>query len=336
MGRRFSLRALGHEQLEIRMTATVPGDVVLKMRTRATANPLQSAPASAWLRAPKAHDANARFILDCVGCHQVPAPQFRNYANAMADIPGTDRADNSRRGYAALVQYMNYLSAQEFSRGSPHGPPEASNVYSVGNGERVVNFLAQRFPGRMDAVAPYAWGAPLAVTSRTVIHEYEVAAPNAIREAVLMGGDKPQLYIADVASNRIIKLDPATGRSQALEIPHTGPVGPHSLHRGPDGSLWVAPFVTSVVARLDLATERWQTWPMRTSDGTPTGIHDLSFGANHELKRDAAGNVWYSDIVNNAVGYFNPETGDAAIYKAPLPAEGPARQRLALRTCDDR
>jgi streptogramin lyase/cytochrome c551/c552 len=309
----FALRALGYE-LQGRGAHRADGAPVLLL-AQATSNQTASAPASAWLRSAESHDANSSFILDCVGCHQVPAVQARRYANAIAEIPGGDRPAQAKLGWEAMVKYMNFISAQEFSRGSGHSP-DAVNVYSVGNGPAVTDFLARRFPGRMDRVSGYDWGAPLAVNDRTVIREYELPRPNAIREAVLLG-KTGQLYVADVATNRILKLDPATGRHTALEVPFKGEVGPHTLHRAPDGALWVAPFVTSVVARLDPVTETWQTWPMRTKDGKPVGIHDLTAGANHELLTDKAGRIWFSDIVNDAVGYLDPKNGKVEIYPAP-------------------
>ncbi len=356
-GRTFKVRALNHEVNQVRILPGADGKLSLTLTGRATTNQSHAAPASAWLRSPLAaaapaagairprggraaanpHAANSEFIMDCVGCHQVPTLEFRNYAKAMAAIPGTDRKDVAQRGYKALVNYMNYISAEEFGRvpaetfaQDPFAQvPEHNNVYSVGNDGRVVDYLTSRFSNDMSSVSGYDWGAPLAITPRTTITEYEIDAPNAIREAVMLGDVDPQLYVADVSSNRMIKVDMATGKQRVLEIPHSGPVGPHSLHRAPDGNLWIAPFVSSVVALLDIKTEKWRTWPMRTNDGKRTGIHDLSFGVDHTVKTDAKGNIWYSDIGNDAVGYMHPETGDTVIYPSPdLPKDRPANGSL--------
>jgi streptogramin lyase/cytochrome c551/c552 len=316
---KVTLRALDHELLDSHVSG-VAGSLRVVILARTSTNQVSSAPPSAWLRVVGDHESNSSFILDCIGCHQVPAPQFRNYANAMADVPGDARTDITRRGWSALVSYMNFVSAEEFGRGPNAAPPDARNVYSVGDGDAVINFLTRNFPGRMSDVSGYRWGAPLAVTPRTSISEYELPRPNAVREAVMLGSQR-QLYVADVASNRILKVDPATGAIKALEIPWTGPVGPHSLHRGPDGSLWIAPFVSSVVARLDVENETWKTWPMKDIHGKATGIHDLSFSTDHTVLTDSKGLVWFSDVVNNSVGYLDPKTGRSEIYRAP-PIEG--------------
>jgi cytochrome c len=325
-GIKVTLRALGYELLDNQVDGPA-SNLRLTILARTTTNQLRSAPPSAWLGAAGDHEANSTFILDCIGCHQVPAPQFRAYANAMADIPGDARADITHRGWTAMVNYMNFVSAEEFSRGPDVAPLDAKNVYSVGDGDRVINYLSEKFPGRMNVVSGYKWGAPLAVTARTSISEYELPRPNAIREAVLLGSHR-QLYVADVASNRILKVDPTTGSIKALVIPWSGPVGPHSLHRGPDGSLWIAPFVSSVVARLDVENETWKTWPMKDINGKATGIHDLSFSVDHTVLTDSKGMVWFSDVVNNSVGYLDPQTGRSEIYRAPAIEGRPANGSL--------
>jgi streptogramin lyase len=315
-GVKVGVRALGYELLESRTLKSGADALELAVVVKATANQIQSAPASAWLGRVKDHDANASFILDCVGCHQVPGGQFRLYAGTIADIPGPDRADIAHQAYGALVKYMNFISAEEFSRGPNPPPLDAHNVYSVGNGDSVVKYLTARFPGRMGEISGYSWGAPLGVTPKTAIYEYEVARPNAIREAVLLGNPQ-KLYVADVASNRIFTVDPVTGQTGTLDIPWKDPVGPHSLHRDPDGSLWITPFVVSAVSHLDVKSNTFRMYPLKTKAGKGVGIHDLSNGANHQVLTDKAGNIWFSDIVNDAVGYLDPKTGKIEIYPAP-------------------
>ena len=315
-GVKLSVRALGYELLDSSTRKAGADALEATLVVKATANQIQSAPASAWLGRVKDHDANATFIMDCVGCHQVPGGQFRLYAGTIADIPGADRADIAHQSYGALVKYMNFISAEEFARGPNPPPLDAQNVYSVGNGERVVKFLTDRFPGRMGEVSGYSWGAPLAVTPKTAIYEYELPRPNAIREAVLLGNPQ-KLYAADVSSSRILTVDPVTGKTGVIDIPWKDPVGPHSLHRDPDGSLWITPFVVSAVSHLDVNTGTFRMYPLKTKAGKPSGIHDLSNGPNHAVLTDKSGKIWFSDIVNDAVGYLDPKSGAIEFYPAP-------------------
>jgi streptogramin lyase len=176
-------------------------------------------------------------------------------------------------------------------------------------------------------VAAYAYGAPLAVTPSTVIREYEIPKPNAIREAVLAGSPQ-RLWIADVSSNRMYVVDPLTGAREVIEVPHAGLVGPHSLHRGADGSLWIAPLFHSVVANVDVEERRWRTWPTKSIRGDAISMHDLSFGSDHELLTDTQSRIWFSDILHNAVGYIDPTTGAAESFPAPEIPGRPSERAL--------
>lgn len=311
-----ALRSLGHELDTRSIKAGAGQQYQLTLIARRSDNQAAAAPASAWLGQAADHESVSTFIMECVGCHQVPTSPFRNYAALMADIPGADRHDIVHQGWTAIVQYMNLLSAEEFNRGPDAKPIDTKNIYSVGDGPSVINFLAEHFPGRMDHITGYDWGAPLAVTPDTSIREYEVPAPNAIREALLLGSPA-QLYVADVSTSRIFKIDPQSGYTSALDIPSETEVGPHSLHRGPDGSLWMAPFISSVVAQLDVGSQTWKTWGMKDARGQSAEIHDLSFGADHSLLTDKDGNIWFSDVGSNSVGYLNPQSGHIELYKAP-------------------
>ena len=311
LGDRISVRAMGYAQSRV---VEAPDRLTVIMR--AAANQAAAAPASAWLIAIEDRSEKARFVRNCVGCHQVPSPAVRAYAAQIDEVGGANAAAARAESWLSIVRYMNYLWLWEVGRANPDAPPDPHSAYSVGPGEEIAATMSTHFAGRMDRIEGYAYGAPVIATPDTVIREYEVDGPNAIREAVLTG-DPKRLWVADVATNRMFVIDPDTGAQEVHEVPFDGASGPHTLHRAPDGSLWIAPFFFSVVARVDPVEKSWQTWESATSDGTPVGIHDLSFGADHELMTDADGNIWYSDIVNNAVGYFNPETGRSEIYPAP-------------------
>jgi virginiamycin B lyase len=325
---RISTRALGYEQLEqvVRADASALNLTFVLGRI---ANQAPVAPASAWLARITDRAAQAQFIMDCIDCHQVPAPEVRNYAALIDDLHAADPHEARLQSWNGIVKYMNYLSAWEFSR-ARRGADEALDtdaVYSVDNGSAVATLLAELFPGRLDSISGYAWGAPLITTTSTAIWEYEVPHPNAIREA-LMTGEPAQLWVADVAANRMIAIDVATGAQQIHEVPTDVLMSPHSLHRANDGSLWITPLFNSIVAHLNPATEQWQTWRLRTADGKSPGIHDLSFGYEHELLTDTRGRIWFSDIGNNAVGYFDPGEGTSRIWPAPPSPGRPGRTSL--------
>ena len=315
-------RALGFAQTEtarsVRTNIGSVDEVELTVKLRAERNQVDVAPASAWLGRITDRALKSKFIMDCIDCHQVPGPEVRAYAASILDAHPQDAALARTESWRSIVKYMNYLSGWEFSRGRRAADEklDAEAVYSVGNGEDVVRQLAGTFTDRLDSVSGYGWGAPLIATPRTAIWEYEVAHPNAIREALLLG-DPQSLWVADVAANRMVQVDLASGAQRDHEVPSGVLMSPHSLHRGSDGALWVTPLFNSVVARRDMGSGQWQTWRLRTPDGKDPGIHDLSFGHAHELLTDAKGRIWYSDIGNDAVGYFDPKDGASRVWNVP-------------------
>ncbi|HWG31953.1 MAG TPA: hypothetical protein VN676_15460 [Steroidobacteraceae bacterium] len=176
-------------------------------------------------------------------------------------------------------------------------------------------FGAAALHGPMQEVRGYSYGAPLLVNSRTLIREYEVPEPNAIREAVTLD-DPNSLFVADVSSNRIFRIDTASGAIRTLTIPGPDLLGPHTLVRGNDG-LWIGPFFPGHVVRLEPKSESWKLWPLAPANGHPVGLHDLSFDTHHDLTTDPHGRIWFSDIGNNAIGWLDPRTGKSGSYPIP-------------------
>jgi streptogramin lyase len=325
-----TVRSLGYEMLD-RLAGHPPGSDALELNfiVQRTANQSAVAPASAWLARIESRSAQSKFVMDCIDCHQVPASEQRAYATAIADQQAADPAHARLQSWSAMVKYMNYLSAWEFSRGRRAEdeilPPDA--IYAVDNGDDVANLLATSFADRMDHISGFDWGAPLIATATTRIWEYAIPHPNAVREALMLGSPA-KLWIADVSANRMFAVDVATGEREVHEVPSDVIMSPHSLHRGSDGSLWITPLFNSIVARVDPATMEWQTWRLRTDDGKSPGIHDLSFGWEHELLTDDRGRIWFSDIGNNAVGYFDPVEGNSRVWTAPPSPGRPGRTAL--------
>lgn len=331
-------RALGYDQLSVSIEASGAEARVATLLMRRAENQAAIAPASAWLAGIDDRAEKARYIRNCADCHQAPSPAMRDYAALIADVESGDPEEVRRQSWLSIAKYMNYLSGWEFGRANPDGPPPPDRAYSVGAGPEVAETMARHFIGPMDRISGYRWGAPLLANANTLIREYEVPGTNAIREAMLLG-TPPRLWVADVATNRMYAIDVATGEQAWHEVPWDGAYGPHSLHRGRDGSLWITPLFPSVIARLDPDELGWQTWPMKTSRGEVVGIHDLSFGYEHELLSDEDGYIWYSDIGNNAVGYFDPATGDGEIFRTPEidgRTDGPALLYGLIMTSDRR
>lgn len=310
-----SVKLLGHRVVDVILNkGSGTADWTIIMRT--DANQANVAPASAWLAGIADPNDKADLVLNCVACHQIPAPEVRAYAKLMHDVPGASSDQAREQGWHAIVQYMNYLSAWEFGRGGEAPPPSASNVYSGGDAGPTAALLARTLKGPLQEISGYEYGAPLLVNARTVIREYEVPRPNAIREGLTLNNPR-QLWLADVSANRVIRVDAETGALRAFEVPSKKLMGPHTLVRDKDGALWIAPFFNGIVARLEPDRRKWQTWELTTQEGDPVGVHDLTFDSNHDLVTDERGWIWYSDIVNNAVGWLDPKTGKSGVHRVP-------------------
>src|SRR5690606_36175763 len=284
---------------------------------------------SAWLARIGDRARQSQLIMDCIDCHQVPSSEVRNYAGLIADQHAANPQLAREQSWSAIVKYMNYLSSWEFSRGrrDPEQKIDTDAVYAVHNGGETAALLATIFDDRLDEISGYSWGAPLIATPDTAIWEYEIPHPNAVREALMLG-DPPKLWIADVSANRIFAVDVTTGEHDVHEVPSDVLMSPHSLHRGTDGSLWITPLFNGIVAHLDVEGLTWRTWRLVTNDGRVPGIHDLSFGYEHKLLTDRGGRIWFSDIGNNAVGFFDPESGTSEIWPAPPSPGRPGRTAL--------
>lgn len=322
----LDVRVLGYEQLHPvdHVDAGKSGKADLTIVMRSSSNEAAVAPASAWLAGIKDRREKSRFVRNCIDCHQVPAREVRAYAKQIASVKGTDPAVVRRQSWTAIVHYMNYISRWEFGRATRTRPLNAEGAYAVTDGKDVIDTLTKHFVGPMDELSGYGYGAPLIVNGKTVIKEYRVKRPNAVREALLLGHPK-QLWVADVSTNRMYEIDPRTGRQRHLTVPSETIMGPHSLHRGADGSLWATPLFNSVIAHLNPDTETWKTYGMTTINGVRIGVHDLSFGYQHELETDPQGRIWYSDIGDSAVGYLDPKTGKEQIFRIP-PAPGRSKR----------
>jgi streptogramin lyase len=278
------------------------------------ANQAGTAPASAYLKDLKDPAHREALVMTCVACHQLPAPEVRAYAKLLDDTPTTQTADARELAWTAIVKQMNYVSNVEFGRAG-NVVPTGENVYSGGAPGPTAKLLTEALRGPLLDVRGYRYGAPLIVTPRTSIREYEVPPPNAVREAVPFKGTD-YLYAADVSANRLIRIDTRSGAVKDYPIPGQDLWGPHTLVPGADG-IWVSPFFPGALMRFDPRAERWTLWRLNQPGGPPVGLHDMSFDPDHELATDHHGRVWFSDIVNNAVGWLDPGTGRSGEFRIP-------------------
>ena len=319
----LSASALGYEQVNAAVQVsrhgpdhTVEATVILAQK----ANQAATAPASAWLHAIEEPDERAQLITNCVNCHQFPSPEVRAYARAVDEVAIGDPQATRLLSWAAIAQYMRLLQADNRKIGSEiyQHPANVKRIYSTGQAPVNARLLGKHMTGRMDVIKGYRYGAPLAVTRDTLIREYAIDQPNTIREA-LLAGDPGRLWVADIYSDSLIEVDVETGAQRRHAVPADVYVGPKSIFRGDDDAIWITPQsqFNGIIARLDPNTEDWQTWVLRIDPRGRSNIFDLAVDVNHELATDKRGRIWFTDVQNTVLGYFDPVTGALDTMNVP-------------------
>jgi virginiamycin B lyase len=115
------------------------------------------------------------------------------------------------------------------------------------------------------------------------------------------------VWISELAGNRLIRHDPATGQSKAYPLP-SAQSGPRRFDIDADGVLWVPEFAGGKLARFDPRTERFQEIDFPTRDALP-------YCARVDRRR---GLVWVSLCAADAIARVDVKTG--AVVECELPA----------------
>lgn len=287
-------------------------------------------PASAWMQGFP-DDADSRHALwICAGCHQSPSSKMQRYAALTNEAPETGR----RAAWHAMAQYMRIKTFDIGPEGSawPSFPWEvkANPALSGWDNEdeaMIARALAAHLPTNYTSLKTYDPGAPLGVTSQTVIREYQMPPEGFTRE-VGLSSRSPYVWGAEQTGNRLVRLDPRTGAVKYLKVPFDGPSGPHTIVDDERGNLWITTIDNDIMMRLDPETEQltlYQDFGKDTPKGgdKPLGggamVHDMAIDSNFQLARDKEGRIWTTLIGANKVGGINPDTREVVTFDAPLP-----------------
>lgn len=308
-----------------RLPAATPGsetvDLVLVLQPRR--NQADIAPASAWLKViPDSEPQKAFVVRECSTCHQIANSDMRAFVRAMDDGPLSRTKEGREKSWQQLLTYM-YGTTREYF-GAALGMPynyhldgtEAKNLKPISE------VLAKYLPERLDYVE-YDYGAPLAVTARTQIREYPIAnLPGkkfnvlGTREAVLAG--KPlSLWVVDVASDHLFKIDPETGSYKTLPVPFAGMTAPHSAYTGDDGQIWLTYLFQQLHGKVDPQTDTLSVVQRKTAANDYYVVHDYALNWRNQAQLDKRGQLWFGDVASNALGSTDPRTGETKMYRSP-------------------
>ena len=339
-GATLEARKLGWRRFDLGGgAAKLAGDVELYVEP--VADIAGQVPASAWLAAMPAGEEKQVTITSCTSCHQLPSPKMRHYLGQIEAVKGGPEGDRRaleewrdvvrQESWRMIVKYMRSMHYAVFPAQSPMkiGALDWAtlqnadlNFFNASQGELIAKYLADHLPRSTAALAREAYdhGAPLGVTPKTVIREFQFPELALVRELVAAPGS-PFLWGADVRRNLIVRVHPETGETKWYPVDFEGSTGPHTIAPDDQGNLWVTMIDHDQFGRFDPKTETWKLWTLRptslsegASMGTAAIVHDLSIDSRGHAAADPAGNIWLTMVGTNQMGTVNPETGEVAFY----------------------
>ena len=121
----------------------------------------------------------------------------------------------------------------------------------------------------------------------------------------------------------VYKLDTKTGKLEHWQAPpewnrpNTQINMTSPMNIGVDGKVWAQNNGFAGVHRIELATNKWETWePYKAS---PQG-HNI-----YDVISDSQNNGWFTNIGHNHIGRIDAKTGEVKIFESPTKSSGPRR-----------
>src|SRR6202022_4012846 len=138
--------------------------------------------------------------------------------------------------------------------------------------------------------------APAAVAElKVTIREWNVPTKGAHPHDPAVGPDGA-LWFTEQMSNKMGRLDPATGTFKEFALVEGKNSGPHGLVADKDGNIWYTANFAGYIGKLD----------PRTGKVTEYKMPDESVDDPHTAVFDARGILWFTAQGGNAVGRLDP------------------------------
>lgn len=122
-------------------------------------------------------------------------------------------------------------------------------------------------------------------------------------------GPDGRVWVSELQGNRLIGLDPGTGRAVTHALPARWS-GPRRFDVDRRGTIWIPAYAANALVRLDPTTGEAAEFPLPVPGATPY-IARVDPGT---------GAVWIGTSAADAVFRFDPATSRFAVY--PLPSQG--------------
>ncbi len=296
---------------------------------------------SAWLSLLPDGDTKRKFILDCTGCHQFN--ESRALQNGAPRPAAQWAADVSRMlGFAGATSNFPVIAADR--------NPDSTGAFVYRAVAANLGRVSSRPPNRPAA-------------DRAVITEYDLPVAQDLPHDVAVDSSG-SIVVTGMFSHRMFVLDPATGRVTETAIPVPN-ANPRAVELDARGNWWVLLGGPRQVARYDVVSREWKTFPIGmyphsiavTPDGKSAwfnghftrkpiqiGRLDAATGnvqryeaPDHPVLSDAGGpvpyeqrlapdgTVWMSELIGNRLVSLDPATGRFATFDMPTPNSGPRR-----------
>jgi len=113
------------------------------------------------------------------------------------------------------------------------------------------------------------------------------------------------LYVNDISSDMVVKIDAKTLESKFYETP-TPNSGPRRGRMDAQFRLWLAESRADKIAMFDPETERFQEWP------SPTPFSQI-----YDVTRDKYGDVWSGGVTSDFIYRLKPDTSQFTQYLLP-------------------
>lgn len=186
------------------------------------------------------------------------------------------------------------------------------------------------------AASPFATNAPGMKTGTATfpngagpIHEFPAFPTVGGFSCEVTTANNGDLITDEFIGNKMGRVDPHTGK--VSEIPLDNAVGlPGGQNRGPDGDIWFGEVGGNGLGRLNPQTEKVTTYPFPWANVSviPPGLNlpvqiNTGPGVSFDTTWAKDGKLYFTAIGLNAIGSYDPSTGQWAKYQIPTPLSGP-------------
>jgi virginiamycin B lyase len=131
---------------------------------------------------------------------------------------------------------------------------------------------------------------------------------------ITVAGDGSVWWAEDLA-DRMVRVDPATGKVEEYKIPFDGVAYPRRMSHDARGDIWVGLWNAGLLMKLDYETKQMSFFapPTETS-----GTYSVSVDRKNNL-------VWVSEQMADKIARFNPKTGEWVEFPLPDSESDPRR-----------